>query len=178
MCYLVRVRFGVFLFVSFFLFGENQVGHFSLHPIFMRSQANYVLTLVLYLTDDNVDPVTVRKIIGLVGVVAICTYGLFLIFPILFIEINRLQSSRTMHWFQFLHFFELFSSEKCYILGLQVRNQRREEHLFNWQEFIVSGLACKRILCFKGLIEPLPPHTEVTRRSDKIVWFNCNGSVF
>lgn len=61
---------------------------------------------------------------------------------------------------------------------MQLGNQGREAHLFSWQECIVSGLACKSIICFKGLIKLLPPLTEVTRGSDEAVWFHCNGSVF
>lgn len=40
-------------------------------------------------------------------------------------------------------------------------------HLFNGQKCIVSGLARKLIVCFKGLIEPLPLCDEVTRGSDE-----------
>ncbi len=61
---------------------------------------------------------------------------------------------------------------------MQLGNQGREAQLFNWQGFVVSGLACKLIICLQDLIELFPPHAEVTGGSDKAVWFNSNGSVF
>lgn len=61
---------------------------------------------------------------------------------------------------------------------MQLGNQGREVHLFNWQEFDVPGLACKLIICFQGWIEPFPTHAEVTGASHRVAWSNSNGSVF
>lgn len=49
---------------------------------------------------------------------------------------------------------------------VQLGNQGREAHLFTWHEFVVSDLACKLMICLQDLIEPFPPHAEVTGRSD------------
>ena len=58
---------------------------------------------------------------------------------------------------------------------MQLGNQGREAHLFNWQDFVTPVLACKLMICLQGLIEPFPSHTEVTGGSDMVAWFNSNG---
>lgn len=60
---------------------------------------------------------------------------------------------------------------------MQLGNQGREAHLFNWQDFVFSGLAGKLNICFQGLTEPFSPHAEVTGGSDTAEWFNSNGCV-
>lgn len=88
-----------------------------------------------------------------------------------------------MDCFPFPFFFDIKKVDRCAAADtfLNCAPQKRHDiagaaavqmkagktHLFNGQKCIVSSLARKLIICFQGLIEPLPLCDEVTRGSSE-----------
>lgn len=88
-----------------------------------------------------------------------------------------------MDYFPFPVFFDIKKVDRCTgaatflncapqkkhnIVGAAaVQMKAGKTHLVNGQKCIVFGLARKLVICFKGLIEPLPLYDEVTRGSSE-----------